>query len=590
MFPYLIAGAIGYAVAKIFESDDVPKYADGGNVLLAPNGKASNLTPEQYKLVRTPEFKAWFGDWEYLANFDNNNLEIPNIKDYVIGILKDENLPKKIKPNSIILFQSNYKYIICSDENGKIQGALTIYPNGKIDQFAISEKMRGKSIGKKMIDLAIENGATSVATYTKFSKSLIKYFLEKTISKVVDENGEPLVCYHTTDYLGDINIFKFSEEYNFQQYGYGVYFTDDKKHSEDYFEGENYKVYEVFLNLKNPIIRNEKEKGNTKKYFLINREENNKAGAIIYYPDRRKWNYFIAGEPTQIKLADGTNTTFDSNNPDIRFKKGGEVSMESLSKESLKVIDLNYNDSFGFFDFNWNNESKRENFREWLKEFEEKQFSENLDKVIGYVKSDIELIKKRKIAKLKLEAFEELIIPTLGNEVLVPKLSAYEKLVLMNPSATIESIEQGFKEAKNIIDEDGSINQLKITPSNLFEEDYINLPNFERFIQKNPEYTGVFNDWKKLFNEDIELSSKDTYAYRYPSLEQLEKLHSELLSLKNNKKTNMRYAGGGNTDWDVDRYREVERKMFELKKQGKVDSLEYFKLIKERSILEKNKK
>jgi hypothetical protein len=38
------------------------KYADGG--LLAPNGRKSNLTPEQYELVRTPEFKAWFGDWE----------------------------------------------------------------------------------------------------------------------------------------------------------------------------------------------------------------------------------------------------------------------------------------------------------------------------------------------------------------------------------------------------------------------------------------------------------------------------------------------------------------------------------------------
>lgn len=32
--------------------------------LLAPNGKPSNLTPEQYALVRTPQFKAWFGDWE----------------------------------------------------------------------------------------------------------------------------------------------------------------------------------------------------------------------------------------------------------------------------------------------------------------------------------------------------------------------------------------------------------------------------------------------------------------------------------------------------------------------------------------------
>lgn len=32
--------------------------------LLAPNGKPSNLSPELYKLVRTPEFKNWFGDWE----------------------------------------------------------------------------------------------------------------------------------------------------------------------------------------------------------------------------------------------------------------------------------------------------------------------------------------------------------------------------------------------------------------------------------------------------------------------------------------------------------------------------------------------
>ena len=31
---------------------------------LAPNGKPSNLTPKQYKLVRTPAFKKWFGDWE----------------------------------------------------------------------------------------------------------------------------------------------------------------------------------------------------------------------------------------------------------------------------------------------------------------------------------------------------------------------------------------------------------------------------------------------------------------------------------------------------------------------------------------------
>ena len=39
----------------------------GANVLLAPNGNPSNLSPQQYMLVRTPEFKEWFGDWERLA-------------------------------------------------------------------------------------------------------------------------------------------------------------------------------------------------------------------------------------------------------------------------------------------------------------------------------------------------------------------------------------------------------------------------------------------------------------------------------------------------------------------------------------------
>ncbi|MEI6035070.1 MAG: hypothetical protein WCS65_12430 [Verrucomicrobiae bacterium] len=38
-----------------------------GKALLAPNGKPSNLTPELHALFRTPAFKAGFGDWEGLA-------------------------------------------------------------------------------------------------------------------------------------------------------------------------------------------------------------------------------------------------------------------------------------------------------------------------------------------------------------------------------------------------------------------------------------------------------------------------------------------------------------------------------------------
>ena len=40
------------------------KYYDSEGNLLAPNGKKSNLTYDQYIAVRTAAFKAWFGDWE----------------------------------------------------------------------------------------------------------------------------------------------------------------------------------------------------------------------------------------------------------------------------------------------------------------------------------------------------------------------------------------------------------------------------------------------------------------------------------------------------------------------------------------------
>lgn len=38
-----------------------------GNYLKAPNGKDTKLTPEQWALVRTKNFKRWFGDWELAA-------------------------------------------------------------------------------------------------------------------------------------------------------------------------------------------------------------------------------------------------------------------------------------------------------------------------------------------------------------------------------------------------------------------------------------------------------------------------------------------------------------------------------------------
>jgi len=40
------------------------RYEGSPGWLKAPNGQPTALTEAQWLLVRTPEFKAWFGDWE----------------------------------------------------------------------------------------------------------------------------------------------------------------------------------------------------------------------------------------------------------------------------------------------------------------------------------------------------------------------------------------------------------------------------------------------------------------------------------------------------------------------------------------------
>jgi hypothetical protein len=229
-------------VKEVLFGHTTPRYAAGG--LIAPNGKKSNLTPEQYALVRTPEFKAWFGDWE--------------------------NSPE-------------------------------------------------------------------------------------TASKVVDENGEPLVVYHGTK----PNRYAFNI---FQIYNEGAFFSEDryvaKRYSYNYNQTEYGEIKSVFLNIRKPEFvksvkykyegfsgadanlkkRSEKMKQkypelkNTPyKYKDLVRETSQKKGYDGFILENHSWGDYIdknskqyaVFSPTQIKLADGSNTTFDGSNPDIRYAKGG---------------------------------------------------------------------------------------------------------------------------------------------------------------------------------------------------------------------------------------------------------------------------
>jgi hypothetical protein len=217
-------------------------FDKGGSTLLAPNGRPSNLTPEQWRLVRTKAFKDWFGDWE--------------------------NSPE-------------------------------------------------------------------------------------TASKVVDENGEPLVCYHGT--FSKFNVFELSSEG-------GYFFTKFKSIATIYAETVQYgmankknetpNVIQAFLNIKNPNYIDFKRELVKRISPRIKSSKNKGYEGLIIKNGLDIggfYDQYVAFTSTQIKLADGTNTTFDGSNPDIRFENGGIANNPTVyhgTGEKTNVINALKTNSF----------------------------------------------------------------------------------------------------------------------------------------------------------------------------------------------------------------------------------------------------
>jgi hypothetical protein len=236
------------------EADSITLKYNGKGQHLAPNGKPSNLTEQQAKIVRTEAFKNWFGDWE--------------------------NDPKNA-------------------------------------------------------------------------------------SKVVDANGEPLVVYHGTE--GVFN--EFDRELGSSNSGlkeFGNYFTDNKELAKVY--GGSLK--EVFLNIRylpefdakgetfekgwrelevdaGYKIANNRDAMEFIRYgkFGVKKAEGVKAKNIIdltfYRPptesEKEKFignTYLVFDEyANQIKLADGTNTTFNPNTNDIRFQASPKTDLQEAERK-----------------------------------------------------------------------------------------------------------------------------------------------------------------------------------------------------------------------------------------------------------------
>lgn len=145
-------------------------------------------------------------------------------------------------------------------------------------------------------------------------------------SKVVDEQGKPLVVYHGTKEQFEA----FDKEYigtNFNQDRKGFFFTNNKKSAEGYANNTSYGtereksgvVLETYLSIKNPFIHEIAEdpvyEWDNMYEDLLASAENRGSDGIIIKADSGE-NLYVAFEPTQIKSIDNQGT-FDPGNPNI---------------------------------------------------------------------------------------------------------------------------------------------------------------------------------------------------------------------------------------------------------------------------------
>ncbi len=370
-------------------------FGQGG--LIAPNGERSNLTPEQYNLVRTPEFKGWFGFWDLYPSGKTNNYYEPNVRTIARELKQEKSsaikevvdfLSNQVSEEDVLIpMPSRYGYAtdtqklaekISEKTGAKVFDCLvgkkrqSIYELKKTNQnvsefdfdFQINceiPEARNYFIVDNVIGTGItmENALKNVIARVGKNVSPLVYAIDlNNISKVVDENDEPLVVHHGSIIETNFDIFDYKKADLGFHFGtkeqakkrvesksvlpprksiVNSFFLDIKVLFEMTDVGEWQYPQRYIDELMSDNIIEEKVAKQKGFLSLYRREDNaiirdylkSKYGSSVGFVYNNKYEgkgkSFIALSPNEIKLADGTNTTFDGNNSDIRFDNGGEA-------------------------------------------------------------------------------------------------------------------------------------------------------------------------------------------------------------------------------------------------------------------------
>ena len=207
-------------------------------------------------------------------------------------------------------------------------------------------------------------------------------------SKVVDENGQPLVVYHgTSEFFSEFdsslsNYGEVSKDFNFFTNKMNAYANSAKDYS-DYWGKRNNQagwIHEVYLSIKNPLhikYTNTSESSyfTPVEYYDYNFEEikeqyysGNYDGIIIENTDKNSDDSIIYAVPNseQIKSI-GNQGTFDAENPNIYFQSAYHGTPHKFDKFSLGAIGAGEgNQAHGWGLYFAENKDVSENYRRGL--------------------------------------------------------------------------------------------------------------------------------------------------------------------------------------------------------------------------------
>ena len=418
------------------------QYAGTAQWMKAPNGKATNLTEDQWLAVRTPAFKAWFGDWEQVArlmlprqakNLDEaaaaaRSVVGQDLTNSVLGIhaiLSNTNIAKMVSASATrksvdakihALAVANVDHLFSRataeythkdrDNDRNIKQIHRLFSpfvvGGKVfaAELTVKELAQEKEGNRLYSVEALEikeasrkwNAAynTTEGVLTSFPQEAFDQIVSKISeevnksSKVVDENGEPLVVYHAT--LSDFTKFRPSES---GLYGKGIYLTADKEDTSYTLKDKDWRVMELFANIQNPrdpeamatqadIDAAKKEaldffekhpfdKDGTPASFVVNNllfwgmqpgkvkkskltqilkdafarkgvayQENDKHDGAIIQRDGATW--YTADQPNQVKSATGNTGAFSAMDENIYNQRAWVGSAANFDKFDLGYV------------------------------------------------------------------------------------------------------------------------------------------------------------------------------------------------------------------------------------------------------------